>query len=103
MNDFIREKDFKKEAKMWNNFDTDYAPLVNFAKENSIPVVATNIPRRFASMVSRLGQDTLLSLPKASRNFIAPLPFEYDSTLASYKEMASMAGLTLLNLKQLKM
>ena len=48
---FIREKDFEKESKLWTNYKTDYKPLVNFAKENNLHFVATNVPRRFASMV----------------------------------------------------
>jgi len=41
----------KKSIKLWNNFVTDYQPLVDFAKENHLPFVATNIPRRYASLV----------------------------------------------------
>jgi len=41
----------KKSIKLWNNFVTDYQPLVDFAKENHLQFVATNIPRRYASLV----------------------------------------------------
>ena len=33
-------------ARLWKNYNTDYAPLVDFAKENNIVFAATNIPRR---------------------------------------------------------
>ena len=89
---FIREKDFEKEAKIWKNHKTDYRPLLRFAKDNSLHFVATNIPRRFASMVYRFGVDTLLFLPEASRKFITPLPMMFDTSLHCYKEISSMAG-----------
>ncbi|MGY8987556.1 MAG: ChaN family lipoprotein [Flavobacteriales bacterium] len=88
---FIREKDFEKEAKIWTNHKTDYRPLVSFAKDNNLHFVATNIPRRFANMVYRFGMDTLNYLSEASKQFIAPLPIDYDTSLYCYKEISVMA------------
>ena len=88
---FIQEKDFEKEAKMWPNYKTDYKPLITFAKENNLHFVATNIPRRFANIVYRLGIDTLQYLPDASKQFIAPLPILYDTSLHCYKKISLMA------------
>ena len=34
------------------NYKTDYKPIIEFAKENGINFIATNIPRRYAAMVS---------------------------------------------------
>ena len=42
-------------ARLWMNHDTDYAPLLDYAKENEIPFIATNIPRRYASLVYKNG------------------------------------------------
>ena len=89
---FSREKDFEKEAKIWPNHKTDYRPLLRFARENDLHFVATNIPRRFANMVYRFGVDTLAYLPEASKQFIAPLPMAYDTSLHCYKEISIMAG-----------
>ena len=89
---FSREKDFEKEAKIWPNHKTDYRPLLRFAKDNDLHFVATNIPRRFANMVYRFGVDTLAYLPVASKQFIAPLPITYDTSLYCYKEISIMAG-----------
>ena len=88
---FIREKDFEKESKLWTNHKTDYRPLVSFAKDNTLHFVATNIPRRFANMVYRFGIDTLEYLPETSKQFIAPLPIDYDTSLYCYKEISVMA------------
>ena len=87
---FIREKDFEKESKLWPNHKTDYKPLLSFAKENNLYFVATNIPRRFANMVYRFGIDTLEYLPETSKQFIAPLPIAYDTSLTCYKELSGM-------------
>ena len=89
---FSREKDFEKEAKIWPNHKTDYRPLLRFARENDLHFVATNIPRRLANMVYRFGVDTLAYLPEASKQFIAPLPIAYDTSLYCYKEISIMAG-----------
>jgi uncharacterized iron-regulated protein len=45
----ITDKNFEAEAKLWNNYSTDYKPLMLFAKQNQIPFVASNIPRKYAS------------------------------------------------------
>tara|TARA_B100001105_G_scaffold109318_1_gene87613 strand:+ start:840 stop:1700 length:861 start_codon:yes stop_codon:yes gene_type:complete len=87
---FIREKDFEKESKLWPNHKTDYKPLLSFAKDNDLHFVATNIPRRFANMVYRFGIDTLEYLPETSKQFIAPLPIAYDTSLTCYKEISGM-------------
>ncbi len=77
-------------ARLWKNYPTDYAPLVNFAKENKIAFAATNIPRRYASMVSKGGFEVLDTIPTVAKTWIAPLPIAYDSTLPGYKNMVTM-------------
>ena len=61
---------------------------MSFAKDNDLHFVATNIPRRFANMVYRFGIDTLEYLPETSKQFIAPLPIAYDTSLTCYKEIS---------------
>ncbi len=77
-------------ARLWPNYKTDYAPLVNFAKENNLVFAATNIPRRYASMVSKGGFKVLDTLSAKEKTWIAPLPIAYDSTLPGYKNMMTM-------------
>ena len=89
---FIREKDFEKESKIWQNHKTDYRPLINFAKSNNLRFIATNVPRRFANLVYRFGLDTLEYLPESSKQYICPLPILYDTSLHCYKEISVMAG-----------
>ncbi len=112
----------KKSVKLWNNFATDYQPLVDFSRDNHLPFVATNIPRRYASLVYRKGIVALYAtaenyasnagnansvinfsqkvnpscdtgiLSNAYLNNHYPSTFLYDSTLKCYRDIFNMAG-----------
>ena len=71
---------FGAEARLWDNYETDYHPIVFFAKEQGIPFVATNVPRRYANSVRNHGLEILDSLSEEAHRYIAPLPipFTYD-------------------------
>lgn len=88
----LSAKGLDSNARLWRNYPTDYAPLVNYAKENKLPFIATNIPRKFASLVAKGGFGKLDSLPAAEKNWIAPLPIAYDAELPGYKKMLEMMG-----------
>ena len=79
-------------ARLWNNFKTDYKPLVDFAKDNTLKFIATNIPRRYASQVFRGGFEVLETLSEEEKSWIAPLPIAYDETLPGYVKMKEMMG-----------
>ncbi len=89
----ILERHFKAEAKLWNNYDTDYRPLVEFARENGLRFVATNIPRRYAALVHRKGFEALKELSEQGKSAIAPLPVPYDAELPGYRAMLEMEGM----------
>lgn len=40
----LAEADFLRDARAWHNYRTGYRPMVEFAKAQSIPVVASNLP-----------------------------------------------------------
>ncbi len=89
----LSAKGLDSSARLWKNFSTDYAPLVNFAKENNIPFIATNIPRKYAALVSKGGFEKLDSLSAEEKSWMAPLPIAYDPNLPGYvKMMEMMAG-----------
>jgi uncharacterized iron-regulated protein len=88
----IEEKHLQAEAKVWDNYETDYRPLVEFAREHQLKVIASNIPRRYANLVYRKGIATLDSLPDTAKQWIAPLPIEVDLSLPGYKDMMEMMG-----------
>lgn len=88
----ISEKNFEDEARLWNNYATDYKPLVEFAKANQLYFVATNIPRRYANLVYREGLESLNDLSATAKQYIAPLPITVDMEIPSYKDMLDMMG-----------
>lgn len=96
LNDYLKgDIDYKKldtVARLWPNYKTDYAPLIDFAKDKNLPFVATNIPRRFASLVYKKGFEALDSLSGQEKEWIAPLPIPFDSELATYKDILKMMG-----------
>lgn len=86
----LSAKGLDSSARLWKNYPTDYAPLVNFAKENNIVFAATNIPRRYAAMVSKGGFESLDTISTKEKAWIAPLPIAYDAELPGYKNMMTM-------------
>ena len=88
----INQKQLDSMARLWPNHKTDYKPLVDFAKEKQLSFIATNIPRRYAAMVSKKGFEALDALTVEEKNWIAPLPIVYDATLPGYGEMMKMMG-----------
>lgn len=88
----ITQKGLDSLARLWPNHKTDYKPLVDFAKANHFKFIATNIPRRYASMVYKKGIESLQSLTDAEKDWIAPQPIAYDGELPGYKAMLAMAG-----------
>src|ERR1051326_1089997 len=70
----LSENTFKDEVKLWNNFSNDYKPLLDFAKDNHLPFIAANIPRRYANMVYNKGLERLDSIDSEAKKWICPLP-----------------------------
>lgn len=67
----MSEADFRAQSRPWPNYQADYRPLVELAKAKRWPVVAANVPRRLASIVSRRGLPAVDSLPPADRALVA--------------------------------
>ena len=88
----ITAKGLDTAARLWSNYKTDYAPIVNFAKEKQLSFIATNIPRRYAALVSKKGFMALDTLSAVEKTWMAPLPMDYDSTLPGYVKMVEMMG-----------
>jgi uncharacterized iron-regulated protein len=88
---FIPEDRFSKDVRLWSNYK-DYRPMIEYAKQNNINVIAANPPRRYVSMVSRKGMSSLDRLSKESKMFVPPLP--YDTLTGRYREkfMETMKG-----------
>lgn len=90
LKDSIDQKGLDSTARLWSNYEKDYKPVVDFAKENDIKVVGTNVPRRYASQIYHGGFSVLDSLLPEEKSWMAPWPIEYDSTLDGYIKMREM-------------
>lgn len=86
----IDQKGLDTLARLWKNYHTDYAPLVEYAKKNKLTFAGTNIPRRYASQVARGGFEALSALTEQEKSWMAPLPIPYDAELPGYKKMLEM-------------
>jgi uncharacterized iron-regulated protein len=89
----ISQTRFESEVRLWNNYKTDYKPLVEFSRKNELRFVATNIPRRYASLVNSKGFEGLEELSDEAKTFLPPLPVFYDPELPAYKNMLNMEGI----------
>ena len=91
LNEYIRgihtDAKFEADARLWKNYKTDYKPIVDFAKENTINFIATNIPRRYASLVFQGGFEALEKLDPEAKKLFAELPIRYDEQLPCYASL----------------
>ena len=94
LSDFYPEDKMLPEiTQLWGNYKTDYKPLLNFAKESNLRFIATNIPRRYASMLNKNGMDALKELSPEALAMIGPdLERYFDPTEKAYAEMADKMG-----------
>ena len=67
----IDEPTFLAQSRPWPNYRTDYRPMLEFAKAQQWPVIAGNVPRRLAQIVSRRGLIALDSIPESDTPFVA--------------------------------
>jgi uncharacterized iron-regulated protein len=87
---YIREKDFKKDARVWSNY-RDYRPMVEFAKDNKLNIICSNASMRYTNLAGRKGQKALMELSEESKKWFAPLPYDTASG-AFYKKLMDMMG-----------
>lgn len=73
----ISEEFLIKDARAWDNYESDYKSVLEFAKDNNFPVIAANAPRRYIRTVSSEGIEKLNSLSSRAKRTFAPLPLEF--------------------------
>ncbi len=83
LSDEITEEEFLANSRPWPNYETDYKPLIEYAKENKLTVIAANIPRRYANMISKQGLNALDSLTLEEKKFVTKKHVVFDD---EYKE-----------------
>ena len=67
----VTEEEFLKLSRPWPRYATDYRDLVEFARSQQWPVIASNVPRRLASEVSKGGESALASVKSSEPTFTA--------------------------------
>ncbi len=67
----LDESTFRERSRPWPNYASDYRPLVELAKAKGWPVIAANVPRPLASMVSRAGLAAVDTLSNGRRALVA--------------------------------
>lgn len=93
MQKIISPKSYAQEARLWGNYESDYDPVVYYAKSHGLQVTATNVPRRYADLVNRKGFAALDSLSVKAKSYLPPLPIAYkrdEATERMFDGMRSM-------------
>ncbi|PSW04058.1 ChaN family lipoprotein [Photobacterium lipolyticum] len=67
----IGEQTLIKNAKAWPNYISDYRPLVEFAKQHDLDVIAANAPQFIVRCIGQNGADYLDRLPQHERRWVA--------------------------------
>ncbi|MEF3020471.1 ChaN family lipoprotein [Vibrio mimicus] len=85
----IGEQYLIQKANAWPNYESDYRPLVEFAKDQQLPIIAANAPKPIVRCIGRVGIDYIERLTPDQRQWIAA---EINTQDSPYKStfMASM-------------
>jgi len=86
----ITERSFNQDATLWGNY-RDYRPMVEYAKEMQLPVLAANAPSRYTNRVTRSGLESLSALDKSAKRLLAPLPID-TLTGRYYEKFSELMG-----------
>jgi uncharacterized iron-regulated protein len=62
---------FRSRSRPWSNYAADYRPLLERAREHGWPVIASDVPRALAGMVSTSGLGALSVLESTDRVYVA--------------------------------
>ena len=83
----ISEEQFLKESRPWPRYATDYRPIIEFARANKLPIVASNVPRRVATDVGKTGLSAVEALGGdrrfAARELQCPVSGSYYDRFAA--------------------
>ena len=79
----IGEETLKTKGRAWSNYAESYRPLVEFAKDHGLPVIAANAPEAVVRCVGQEGPDYLAKLPTDHRLWAAA---ELHTEDGPYKE-----------------
>ncbi|WP_367986856.1 ChaN family lipoprotein [Vibrio sp. NTOU-M3] len=85
----IGEQPLITEGNAWPNYESDYRPLMEYAKQNNLDVIAANAPKHLVRCIGRLGTPYVETLSQPQRQLIAQ---NIDTQDSAYKRqfMSSM-------------
>lgn len=92
LNGKLNDKQFKDSCRLWPNYETDYKPLLDFAKEKQLKAIAANIQRKYASLLFKKGRAALDTLSPLIKSQMASVDFPVDTTLSQYQAVREMGG-----------
>jgi uncharacterized iron-regulated protein len=67
----IGEETLKSKGRAWDNYAEAYRPLIEYAKEHALPVIAANAPASLVRCVAREGTGFLSTLPAKEHGWAA--------------------------------
>jgi len=67
----IGEEALERRGRAWGNYDESYRPLVEFAKDHGLPVIAANAPASLVRCVGEKGPEFLTQLDSEKRLWAA--------------------------------
>lgn len=67
----IGEQPLIDQGNAWQNYQSDYRPLIEYSKSNHIDVIAANAPRKIIRCIARQGSSYLETLPPLQRAWVA--------------------------------
>lgn len=88
LNDKIGEQTLVKKGKAWSSYESDYRPLVEYAKSTGIDVIAANAPADIVRCISKEGIGFLDRLKPEQRSHVAA---NVDTGKSAYKDKFTKA------------
>jgi len=80
---WLSEDDFLQKSRPWNNYITDYRPIIEYAKEKKLSVIAANIPRHLAGKMARMDDNFPDTITEEDKKY---LPDRITSPDDDYKK-----------------
>ncbi len=79
----IGEQYLRDKARAWDNYPTSYRPLIEYAKQHQLPVLAANAPKQAVICVGRKGLEILDEMPDTDRQHVAA---DIDVSDSAYRD-----------------
>jgi uncharacterized iron-regulated protein len=92
LNGLIDEQTFLAKSRPWPNYQTDYRPVIEFAKEHSLVVLAANAPRPLATKVSKQGLASVRGEVDVARETTSPEDEYWDAFVTTMGTHGGMLG-----------